>query len=448
MNMRTFTFILLCGWALQATAAEKVQFNRDVRKILAANCFSCHGQDAKKRKAKLRLDEEDGALEPRNGVAAIVPGNLAESEMWQRIITDDPDELMPPPVSKKTLTAEEKDILKRWIQQGAKYEEHWAFIAPKKPAVPKGTANPIDAFLQRRLTKEGFKPAPLAKSETLVRRLHLDLTGLPPTPKEVDAFLTDKSANKLERLIGQLMKRPTYGEHMARYWLDLARYADTHGLHLDNERSMWPYRDWVVRAFNQNIKFDDFTRWQLAGDLLPKPTMDQKIASGFNRCNVTTSEGGSIGAEWIYRYAVDRTSTAVEVWMGLTAGCAVCHSLGGATNGGVPFIGPELSTIGNTLSTPRIVEEVLWPGRHVKEGFSLARVTTQTGEVHTGYEQRSRSEDLFLRPLGQSGTIRIPRDTIRSHEQMGSAMLPGLTAGLQRGQLRDLIRFLAGQGRN
>ena len=325
MNMRTFTFILLCGWALQATAAEKVQFNRDVRKILAANCFSCHGQDAKKRKAKLRLDEEDGALEPRNGVAAIVPGNLAESEMWQRIITDDPDDLMPPPVSKKTLTAEEKDILKRWIQQGAKYEEHWAFIAPKKPAVPKGTANPIDAFLQRRLTKEGFKPAPLAKPETLVRRLHLDLTGLPPTPKEVDAFLTDKSANKLERLIGQLMKRPTYGEHMARYWLDLARYADTHGLHLDNERSMWPYRDWVVRAFNQNIKFDDFTRWQLAGDLLPKPTMDQKIASGFNRCNVTTSEGGSIGAEWVYRYAVDRTSTAVEVWMGLTAGCAVCH---------------------------------------------------------------------------------------------------------------------------
>jgi len=306
-------------------AADTVRFNRDVRKILASKCFACHGQDAKKRKAKLRLDEELGALEPRNGVAAIVPGNLTESEMWQRIITDNPDELMPPPVSKKTLTAEEKDILKRWIQQGAKYEEHWAFIAPKKPAVPKGAANPIDAFLQRRLTKEGFKPAPLAKPETLVRRLYLDLTGLPPTPKEVDAFLTDKSANKLERLIGQLMKRPTYGEHMARYWLDLARYADTHGLHLDNERSMWPYRDWVVRAFNQNIKFDDFTRWQLAGDLLPKPTMDQKIASGFNRCNVTTSEGGSIGAEWVYRYAVDRTSTAVEVWMGLTAGCAVCH---------------------------------------------------------------------------------------------------------------------------
>ncbi|HCU87557.1 MAG TPA: hypothetical protein DGP39_08510, partial [Verrucomicrobiales bacterium] len=317
--MKFWAILLLAGLVPVSFADDKVQFNRDVRKILAANCFSCHGQDAKKRKGKLRLDEEYGALEPKDGVAAIVPGNLEESEAWQRIISDDPDELMPPPVSKNTLTAEEKDILKRWIQQGAKYEDHWAFIAPKKPAAPNNAKNPIDVFLQRRLTKEGLKPAALAKPETLVRRVYLDLIGLPPTPKEVDAFLADKSANKLERLIAQLMKRPAYGEHMARYWLDLARYADTHGLHLDNERTMWPYRDWVVRAFNQNIKFDDFTRWQLAGDLLPEPTMDQKIASGFNRCNVTTSEGGSIGEEWIYRYAVDRTSTAVEVWMGLTA---------------------------------------------------------------------------------------------------------------------------------
>ncbi|SVE11216.1 uncharacterized protein METZ01_LOCUS464070, partial [marine metagenome] len=158
-----------------------------------------------------------------------------------------------------------------------------------------------------------------------VRRVCLDLTGLPPTPKEVDEFLGDKSSDALEKLIARLMKRQTYGEHMARYWLDLARYADTHGLHLDNERSMWPYRDWVVRAFNQNLSFDEFTRWQLAGDLMPKATMDQKIASGFNRCNVSTGEGGSITAEWIYRNAVDRTSTAVEVWMGMTAGCAVCH---------------------------------------------------------------------------------------------------------------------------
>jgi hypothetical protein len=311
----------LCVAAGSAWAAP-VEFNRDVRAILSKNCFACHGQDAKKRKGKLRMDTSEGAFASKKGVAAIVAGNVSESELWARINSEDPDEVMPPPESKKSLTDEEKQTLKRWIEQGAKYEKHWAFIAPKKAKVPAGGGNPIDAFLQRRLAKEGLKPAPLAKPEILVRRVYLDLTGLPPTPKELDAFLANPS---LEKLIDDLMQRQTYGEHMARYWLDLARYADTHGLHLDNERSMWPYRDWVVRAFNQNLTFDKFTRWQLAGDLLPNATMDQKIASGFNRCNVTTGEGGSITAEWIYRNAVDRTSTAVEVWMGMTAGCAVCH---------------------------------------------------------------------------------------------------------------------------
>ena len=323
--MKACLFILLIGWACAVSSAEEVSYNRDVRKVLAAKCFACHGQDAKKRKGGLRLDDELSALEPRDGVSAIVPGDLGASEVWQRIITDDPGELMPPPVSKKTLTVEDRDLLRRWIEQGAKYEQHWAFVEPNKPEPPKGPANPIDGFLQRRMTQEGLKPAPSAEPEVLVRRLFLDLTGLPPTPEEVDAFLSDEPTHRVERWIDRLMQRPTYGEHMARYWLDLARYADTHGLHLDNERSMWPYRDWVVRAFNENLPFDDFTRWQLAGDLLPKATMDQKIASGFNRCNVTTGEGGSIAKEWIYRNAVDRTSTAVEVWMGLTAGCAVCH---------------------------------------------------------------------------------------------------------------------------
>ncbi|HCE06590.1 MAG TPA: hypothetical protein DEQ62_09675, partial [Verrucomicrobiales bacterium] len=229
--MNFWAIFLLVGLPLASFAADSVQYNRDVRKILAANCFSCHGQDAETRKGKLRLDEAASALKPRNGAAAIVPGNLEESEAWQRIITDDADDLMPPPDSKKTLSAEEKAILKAWIEQGAKYEEHWAFIAPKKPVVLKAAkevANPIDAFLQRRLAGEGLKPAPLAKPETLVRRVYLDLTGLPPTLAEVDGFLLDKSPEKLERLIVGLMKRPTYGEHMARYWLDLARYADTH----------------------------------------------------------------------------------------------------------------------------------------------------------------------------------------------------------------------------
>ncbi|MBU61747.1 MAG: hypothetical protein CMI26_04500 [Opitutae bacterium] len=306
---------------------EKVFFNRDVRPILSENCFACHGQDAKHRKAKLRLDERAGALVDRDGVRAIAPGDLEKSEVWARIISKDEDEVMPPPKSHKKLTAADKNVLKRWIEQGAEYEVHWSFTSLQKQQVPKvsGTENPIDAFLQDRLLTEGLKPAETAKPEILVRRVYLDLIGLPPTPAEVDAFLADKSSRAWGEMIDGLMGRETYGEHMARYWLDLARYADTHGLHLDNERSMWPYRDWVVRAFNKNLPFDEFTRWQLAGDLLPKPTIDQRVASGFNRCNITTGEGGSIKDEWIYRYAVDRTSTAVEVWMGLTAGCAVCH---------------------------------------------------------------------------------------------------------------------------
>ena len=325
--MRIFTSFLFLCFSCSLVADNGIRFNRDVRPILSENCFACHGQDAKHRKAKLRLDERAEALADRDGVRAIVPGDLEKSEAWARIISKDEDEVMPPPKSHKKLTLEDKDVLKRWIEQGAEYEVHWSFTAPQKQQVPKvsGTENPIDAFLQDRLSKEGLKPAETAKPETLVRRLYLDLTGLPPRPAEVDAFLADKSPQAWDKLIEGLMGRETYGEHMARYWLDLARYADTHGLHLDNERSMWPYRDWVVRAFNHNLPFDEFTRWQLAGDLLPTPTIDQRIASGFNRCNVTTGEGGSIKEEWIYRYAVDRTSTAVEVWMGLTAGCAVCH---------------------------------------------------------------------------------------------------------------------------
>ena len=312
--------ILLTGHAVAVP-----DFTRDIRPILADKCFACHGPDANTREAKLRLDTPEGAKKEHGGARAIVPRNLEDSEAWIRIISEDPDEVMPPPDSHKELSPAEKDLLKQWILQGAPYQKHWAFIAPKKPAIPDEEKSAIDFLLQRRLASEGLDPAPLAQPETLVRRIYLDLTGLPPRPEEIDAFLADQSTGSVERLVETLMTRPSYGEHMARYWLDLARYADTHGLHLDNERSMWPYRDWVVRAFNQNISFAEFTRWQLAGDLLPEATLDQKIASGFNRCNVTTGEGGSINEEWIYRNAVERTSTTVEVWMGLTAGCAVCH---------------------------------------------------------------------------------------------------------------------------
>ena len=312
--------ILLTGPAFAAP-----DFTRDIRPILADKCFACHGPDANTREAKLRLDTHEGATGGGSGAQAIVPGDLDNSEAWIRILSQDPDEVMPPPDSHKELSPAEKDLLKQWIIEGAAYEEHWEFIPPRKPVIPDGERSPIDFLLQRRLKSEGLAPAPLAQPETLVRRIYLDLTGLPPRPEEIDTFLVDQSPEAIERLIDNLMKRPSYGEHMARYWLDLARYADTHGLHLDNERSMWPYRDWVVQAFNQNVSFAAFTRWQLAGDLMPGATLDQKIASGFNRCNVTTGEGGSINKEWIYRNAVERTSTTVEVWMGLTAGCAVCH---------------------------------------------------------------------------------------------------------------------------
>ena len=316
-----------CSFLLSLLASGEVNYNREVRPILSENCFACHGLDKKHRKADLRLDVREYAVSDRDGIQAIAPHDLENSESWARIISKDEEDIMPPPDSHKSLTSEEKSIIRKWIESGAPYEGHWSFQAPQKQVVPKleEVSNPIDAFVQDRLHKEGLNPAATAKPETLVRRIYLDLTGLPPTPAEVDAFLGDQSLQAWSKLIDGLMARETYGEHTARYWLDLARYADTHGLHLDNERSMWPYRDWVVRAFNENLPFDQFTRWQLAGDLLAEPTVDQRIASGFNRCNVTTGEGGSIKEEWIYRYAVERTSTAVEVWMGLTAGCAVCH---------------------------------------------------------------------------------------------------------------------------
>ena len=309
----------------QDDAASEVSFNRDVRPILSDHCFACHGFDEKTREADLRLDTAEGALSDLGGYQAIKPGGLDASEVWTRITADD-DSVMPPAEFHKPLSDPQKKILRAWIEQGANYEAHWSFVKPVQPEVPNYSGhNPLDAFLQQRLDAEGIHPNPEADKTTLLRRVTLDLTGLPPTPQEVDDFLANESEAAYGEVVERLLNRKTYGEHMAKYWLDLARYADTHGLHLDNERSMWPYRDWVVRAFNQNLPFDEFTRWQLAGDLLPEPTQEQLIASGFNRCNVTTSEGGSINEEWIYRYAVDRTSTTVEVWMGLTAGCAVCH---------------------------------------------------------------------------------------------------------------------------
>ncbi|HEY2412457.1 MAG TPA: PSD1 and planctomycete cytochrome C domain-containing protein [Pirellulaceae bacterium] len=316
----------LASRPIGTAAADRVlSFNRDIRPILSGKCFACHGFDAKKREAELRLDTAEGATAEHEGVRAIVPSDLAKSALWRRINSTDEDEVMPPPASKKTLTSAEKAILKQWIEQGAPYQKHWAFepiMRPPVSAVDSGLS-PIDVFLDQQIQAAGLAKQPEADRETLMRRVSFALTGLPPTVEDLDRFLPKD--NYYEAYIDHLLSSPRYGEEMARHWLDVARYADTHGLHLDNERQMWPYRDWVIKAFNDNLPYDQFTVWQVAGDLLPSPTTEQLVATGFNRCNVTTSEGGSIAEEYVYRYAVERASTLAQAWLGLTAGCAVCH---------------------------------------------------------------------------------------------------------------------------
>lgn len=309
-----------------ATTARKLEYNRDIRPILAENCFACHGPDSAARKADLRLDQREAAL----AAGAIVPGKPEQSELIHRIYAADGEGLMPPASSKKRLTEEQKALLKRWVAEGAEYQPHWSFIPPQRPALPSvkdksWPRNPIDYFILAELEKRGLKPAPEADRWTLARRLALDLTGLPPDPADLEAFVNDKDPNYYEKYVDKLLASPHWGEHRARYWLDYARYADTHGIHFDNYREVWAYRDWVIDAFNANMPFNQFTIEQLAGDLLPNPTLDQLIATGFQRNNITTNEGGVIPEEYIVLYARDRTETLAAVWMGLTANCAVCH---------------------------------------------------------------------------------------------------------------------------
>ena len=311
-------------------AQTELNYNLDIRPILADNCYACHGPDEKARQAELRLDTKAGAFSEPSGYPIIVPGNPDESELYRRITADDDNYRMPPADFNKTLTPTQVEMLAQWIRNGATWEEHWAFTTPTRPTPPTvkngdWVRNPVDAFILARLEAEGLTPAQEADKRTLIRRLSFDLTGLPPTREEVHQFLADDSPDAYEKLIDVFMAKPEYGEHVARFWLDAARYGDTHGLHLDNYREMWPYRDWVIDAFNANMPFDRFTIEQLAGDLLPEPTLEQRIATGFNRCHVTTSEGGSIDEEYYVRYAVDRANTTSTVWMGLTVGCAQCH---------------------------------------------------------------------------------------------------------------------------
>ncbi len=306
--------------------ARPVAFNREIRPILVENCFRCHGPDSAARKAGLRLDQREAAL--KTGVLA--PGKPEESELVRRVFSTHSTEMMPPPAAHKKLTAEQKERLRQWIAAGAEYQPLWSFIPPVRPQPPviKNRAwvrNAIDSFILEALERRGLQPAPEADRRTLARRLSLDLTGLPPSPAEVEVFVADRAPDAYEKLVEHFLQSKHWGEHRARYWLDAARYADSHGIHFDNYREMWTYRDWVIDAFNGNLPFDRFTVEQLAGDLLPATTLEQQIATGFNRCNITTNEGGAIAEEYLVLYTRDRTETTARVWLGLTAGCAVCH---------------------------------------------------------------------------------------------------------------------------
>ena len=323
----SLVFVSHLRWT-DSQAAEPIQFNRDIRPILSATCFRCHGQDAGHREADLRLDVAESAFAPREEGIAIVAGDREKSLVWSRIHSSDPEQVMPPPNAARQLTAEEKELIGAWIRDGAKYEKHWAFEPIRRETTSEQKESnqvAIDRWITKGITERGLQANASADSRTLVRRLAFTLTGLPPTVEEVEQFASQPTEKNYERLVDHYMASPHYGEEMARHWLDVARYGDTHGLHLDNDRLIWPYRDWVVDAFNQNMPFSQFTVEQLAGDLLPNPTQSNLIATGFNRCNVTTAEGGAIAEEFLFRYAVDRTSTTLQTWLGLTGGCAVCH---------------------------------------------------------------------------------------------------------------------------
>lgn len=311
-------------------AIDRVDFNRTIRPILSDSCFQCHGPDGSERKGDFRLDVKQSVLEDRGGYAAVVPGRPDDSELFRRITSSDDNERMPPPGSHRTLSAAQVELVRRWIQEGAKWDEHWAFQPPLATTLPPvanrtSALNPIDAFTLARLEREGLGASAIADPTTLVRRVTLDLTGLPPTIEEVDAFISDRRPDAYERLVDRLLASPRFGEHLAISWLDAARYADTNGYQTDGPRYMWRWRDWVMDALNRNMPFDQFTIEQLAGDLLPNATLKQRIASGFHRNLRGNAEGGIIPEEFLVEYAVDRVDTTSTVWLGLTLGCARCH---------------------------------------------------------------------------------------------------------------------------
>ncbi|MFM8879343.1 MAG: DUF1549 domain-containing protein, partial [Verrucomicrobiota bacterium] len=322
-------FLALVSWSV--AAAERVRFNRDVRPLLSEHCFHCHGFDANTRKSGLRLDLREEALKPaKSGTIPIVPGNPGASEVFRRITTADPEDQMPPAPEHPPLNPTQREVLRQWIQDGADYEPHRAVVPPGRPALPEVTKsdwvrNPIDRFILERLERTGLAPSPEATPEILFRRMTVDLTGLPPTPDETAAFLRDPSPSAYDQWVDRRLASHRWGERMAQDWLDVARFADSNGYQVDRDREVWAWRDWVVRALNHNMPFDRFTVEQLAGDLLPSPTLDQRIATGFHRNHMINEEGGVIPEEFLAEYCFDRVETTATAWLGLTFTCARCH---------------------------------------------------------------------------------------------------------------------------
>ncbi len=317
---------------ITAQLPKEIDYNLHIKPLLSDRCFACHGFDKNARKAGLRLDTEEGAyaaLSENKGGHAIVPNNPHDSEVFNRLYTDDPEVVMPPPESNLSLSEYEKALITRWIEEGAAYKPHWSFIKPEKPNIPQSKSgvveNEIDNFVLARLATEGLSQSEQASKERLIRRASLDLTGLPPTLDEIDAFIADESPNAYEKVIDKLLASETYGERMALEWMDVARYADSHGMHADGARFMWPWRDWVIDAFNENIPYDEFITWQVAGDMLPNATQEQKLATGFNRNHAMTAEGGVVAEEFRLKYVFDRANTTATAFLGLTMECAQCH---------------------------------------------------------------------------------------------------------------------------
>ncbi len=323
--------LLLLALARPAWAEAPLSYSRDVLPILAEHCFACHGPDPAAREADLRLDLRESALAVRDDQAVIAPQHPEASLFWQRINSPDPDLRMPPPVAKKPLTDQQRIILRTWIEQGAAYQQHWAFQPVRRPALPKvadssWVRNGVDHFILARLEQQGVSPSPAADRRTLARRVALDLCGLPPSPEMIEDFVNDASPQAYERLVDRLLASQHYGERWGRLWLDQARYADSHGYTIDGPRVMWPYRDWVIHALNSDMPFDQFTIEQLAGDLLPRPSKAQLVATGFHRNTLINQEGGTDNEQFRNEEVVDRVNTTGAVWLGLTVGCAQCHS--------------------------------------------------------------------------------------------------------------------------